>query len=376
MFKFNFKDDIHPFIPLNHFCFMAEGDEGGGGSGGDDDGGDQGDDDAGKGKGDEGGEGGEDEAAKAEAGLMADAKEGDAEGEKDSGKTIEFKGDKDTETLNVPEKFWDKEGDKLNEGAVLKSALEAGKEVRKLQNELTEAKKGVPSGVDKEVPEDADGYLGDGKGDDAFIKDGHLQLGEDAKNLQPIPIDDPVVKLFAEVAKEEGFSKDRFERIVSKVLVGVDDAVPVLDLEAEGEKFGPNAKAVAGANKTWADNQLESGALSQAEHVHLLNMGQTAVGLSVVNKLRIASGGKSIPVSASGVTGELPSKEEWYKSKPDHNNEPDAFAKWQEQGKAIFGEGHGGSSESGLGRPADQGGHRGAYEGGEGRSRTRGHAKK
>lgn len=368
MFNLNFKDDIHPFIPLNRFCFIdGDGDDGGGGSGGDGDG-DQGDDDD--------GDGGEDDAAKADAGLMADAEEGDAEGEKDSGKTIEFKGDKDTETLNVPDKFWDKEADKLNEGAVLKSALEAGKEVRKLQNELTEAKKGVPSGLDKEVPEDADGYLGDGKGDDAFIKEGHLQLGDDAKNLSPVSVDDPVVKQFAEIAKEEGFSKERFERIVSKVLTSVDDNVPTIDLEAEAEKFGPNAKAVAGTNKAWADNMLESGAISQAEHVHLQNMGGTAVGLSVVNKLRIATGGKAIPVGESGVDGELPSKEEWYASKPDHNKEPDAFAKWQKQGEQIFGTGHGGSSQSGLGRPADQGGHREAYEGGDGRSRTRGHKKK
>lgn len=363
---FNFEDE---FIPPS-ICFMADGDDdgGGGSSGGDDDGG----------TGD--GDGTGDDDPQADAGLMADAKKGDGEGDKDSGKTIEFKGDKETETLNVPEKFWDKEANKLNGGAVLKAALDAGKTVRQLQNELTEAKKGVPSGVDKEVPKDVDGYLDDGKGDDAFIKDGHLQLGDDVKNLRPIPVNDPVVKLFAEVAKEEGFSKERFERIVSRVLVGVDDNVPEsqkpLDLEAEGEKFGSNAKAVAGTNKTWADNMLESGAISQAEHVHLLNMGQTAVGLSVVNKLRIAAGGKTIPVVPGGVSGELPSKEEWMKSKPDHRTEPDAYTKWQDQGKELFGTGHGSSSESGLGRPADQGGNRATYEGGEGRSRTRGHKNK
>lgn len=369
--KINFKEDLfngvamfQPFIPSG-ICFMADEDGGDdGGSGGDDDGGD-----------DDGGDD-SDDGGKPDAGLMANASGGDGddeanEGDKDSGQTIEFKTDKATETLNVPEKFWDKDGDKLNEGAVLKAALDAGKTVRQLQNDLVEAKKLTGKPEDKSgVPEDVKGYLADSEGDNPFIKDGHLQLGEDAKNLKPVPIDDPVVQLFAEQAQKHGLTKDVFTSIVSEVLAGVDDAVPVIDLEAEAEKFGNNAGAVASTNKTWADNMKEAGELSGAEHIQLLNMGQTAVGLSLVNKLRISSGGKSIPVNESGVGGELPSKEEWYASKPDHRTDPVGYKKWQEDGAAIHGTDPAGSSESGLGAPQSQGGNKSSYEGQTDRGRN------
>ncbi len=336
----------------------GDGGGGGGGSEGGDDAGDSGGDDGGKGgTGDKDGGGGDDDGGEPDAGLMSEAGK-EEEGDKDSGKTIEHDG----ETLNVPEKFWDKDAEKLNEGAVLKAAIDAGKNVRQLQNDLAKAKKdGAAAQVDTDVPKETKGYLTDGEGDDALIKDGHFQLGEDPKALKPVPIDDPIIQLFAEVAKEEGFSKERFERIVRKVLIGVDDAVEVLDLEAEAEKFGPNAKAVAGTNKTWADNMLESGAISKAEHVHLLNMGQTAVGLSVVNKLRIKGGGKAIPVSEGGIDGELPSKAEWYAKKPDHRTDPEGYKKWQEEGKEIFGTAPAGSSENGLGAPQSKGGHQASY---------------
>jgi hypothetical protein len=351
----------------NGLCSIDdEGDDGGGGSGGDGDdgGGDQdGDDNDGDDKGGDGDDGG-----KPNKGLMSEGGDEDPEGEKDSGQTIEFKTDKTTETLNVPEKFWDKDGEKLNEGAVLKTALESGKAINKLQAELADAKKGIAT--DKSgVPEDVKEYLADSEGDDPFIKDGHLQLTDGGKNLKPVPIDDPVVQLFADVAKEEGIPKDQFNRIVSRVLAGVDENVPVMDLEAEAEKFGKNAKAVAGTNKAWADNMKEAGELSAAEHVHLMNMGQSAIGLSVVNKLRIATGGKSIPVNLDGVGGELPSKEEWYANKPDHRSDPVAYEKWQKQGEEIFGDEPAGSSQSGLGAPQSQGGSKSAYEGKEGKTR-------
>jgi len=134
------------------------------------------------------------------------------------------------------------------------------------------------------------------------------------------------------------------------------------DEAAEAEKFGTNAKGVAQANKTWVDNLHKTGVISEAEHLHVLNMGKDAVGLSVVNKLRMQGGGKAIPVTPGGVAGELPSKEEWYASKPDARLEPDKYGKWIKDGEAIFGTGPAGSSESGLGVPASRGGHRAARD--------------
>lgn len=340
--KFSTDNLFNDTFLSRRFCYAdGDGSDDSGGGGGDDDGSD--DDDAGSDDDDEGGE--------ADEGLM-NAGDDSEKGDADSGKTIDFKTDKGTEKLNVPDKFWDKDGDKLNEGAVLKTALEAGKELRTLKNQLAEAKKDGPGDVDKTVPETVEAYLENSKDEESpFIKDGMVQLGPDAKNITEVPIDDPVIKLFAEVAKEEGMSQERFERIVKKVLAGVDANVPEenkpLDLEAEAEKFGPNARAVAGSNKAWAATLLDNGEISSAEHVHLTNMGKTAVGLSVVNKLRIQGGGKAIPLgNTGGVGGELPSKAEWQASMPNHRTDPVAYEKWSKQGEEIWGTGKGGSSEN------------------------------
>lgn len=302
--------------------------------------------------------------AKPNSGLMSNATDDDGEDDKPSDKTLEFKTDKGSETLTVPQKWVGEDGE-INHAAILKSATDAGKSVRQLQNELAEAKKtGAGAKIDTEnVPKDAAGYLVNSEGDDKFILDGKVQLGPDPKSLSPVPIDDPVIQLFAEVAQEEGFSAERFQRIVSRVMAGVDDAAPVLDLEAEATAFGSNAKAVAMTNKSWADNLLTSGSISNAEHVHLLNMGQTAIGLSVVNKVRVMTGGKTIPTGQTGVSGELPSKDEWYANMPNRHKDHAGYEKWRKQGEELFGTEPSGSSESGFGVPSNQGGAQSSYTG-------------
>lgn len=323
----------------------GDGGQGGEGEGGDDAG--KGGDGGGSGDGDEGGEG-----AKPGEGLMANAgKGGGDEGDQDSDKTIQFASDGKTEDLTVPKKWIGEDGE-INHGAILKSALDAGKSVRQLQNELAEAKKGVKPEDGGDVPEKPEGYL-----TDDVIQDGVFQKPEGVGKLSDIPADDPALVGFTEIAKEAGLTPGQFKTILSKTMLMADGMTPEpFDEAAEAEKFGPNAKAVAVTNKTWADNMHEAGVLSDAEWAHLCEMGKTAVGLSVVNKIRMQTGGKNIPANQTGVAGELPSKQEWYNNKPDHRTDPDGYAKWQEQGKELFGEGAAGSSEAGLGLPSSQGG--------------------
>ena len=196
--KINFKTMLLTGIaPFNPYCFAdddpgdgAGGDDGsGGGSGG-------GDGDGGQGEGgDQGGDGeGDGDGGKPNAGLMANADGKDEqEGDKDSGKTLEFTSDGKTETLTVPAKFVGEDGE-INQGAILKSALDAGKSVRQLQNDLAEAKKGVVSG---DAPETAEEYLSDD-----VIKDGVFQKPEGVGKLSDIPSDDPGLVGFTEIAKK------------------------------------------------------------------------------------------------------------------------------------------------------------------------------
>jgi hypothetical protein len=290
----------------------------------------------GKGDGDEGG----DDNLDRSGGLMGDGtppKEGD-DGGKDE---HEYKFGE--ETIKVPDAFWDKDKSEVNVGAALKSALDSRKELTKLQNEIKTIKE---TGEPGEIPEKPEDYLSDD-----ILHEGQIQTPEGVKNLEAIKSDDPGLTEFLKVAHEAKLTPKQFETIVKGTMLIADGmTAPPFDEKAEGEKFGKNYKAVGMANVAWVDGLVKSGEMSAAEAAHVKAMGRDAVGLSVVNKMRMLAGGKPLPTGeGTGVAGELPSKAEWYKSRPDPHKEPAKYEQWQEQGKELFGTAPSGSSESGLG---------------------------
>lgn len=346
MFIFNFDDYLKA-----RFC-CAEGDDGGEEGGGGSSGG---------GNEDEGGEqldGG---------GLLAKAEEGsgDGEGEKGEGGGDSDDGDKGAtnvfkvgdEEFKVPEKYWDKETGAPNTGALLKSALEGDKAVKELKAEVAEAKKSGKG----EVPEKADGYLAEEAFESVDDPDGNemkvVKRPEGLPDKVPdIPSDDPVLKDFAERAHKRGITTEQFVGIVHDAMELAGGVLPdPIDPEKELQKLGDSGRQMAQANRVWLDGLYDSGDLSQSEWTRLMNVGRDAVGVSAIEKLRAASGHKPIPVGGGGVGDELPSAEEWYKSMPNRNEDPDAYAKWQKQGEQLFGTQPAGTSPTGLGVPASRG---------------------
>lgn len=307
-------------------------------------------DDNGEGEGDGGGAEGEG------GGLLDDAKPGEAggEGEKKApaaAGVYEIKGaDGKVEKIDVPEKFWDKTAKAINTAAVLKSALSGEKQIGTLTADLAKLKGQKPG----EVPEKAEGYL-----DADTMKDGLFLMPDGVKNIAQIKADDPGLKLVAQIAKDIGLTKTQFKELVSRTVIGADGFMPkAFDKAGEIAKLAgsdkPEARAKAEGRintlRTWADGLVEAGTLSAAEHGALMAVGRTAVGVSALEKVRAASGGKTLP-NDGGVGGEIPSKSEWYAKMPDHRTDPTGYEKWREEGAEIFGTGPAGTSQAGLGAP-------------------------
>lgn len=308
--------------------------------------GDEGEEGAGGSGGDAGGGGGE-------AGLLGNAGtggegEGGGEGGGDDkgGETARFVMDGDNK-IDVPEQFWDSEKGEVNQTALLKSFSDTKTALRQNQNELAELKKSGKG----EVPEKAEDYLSED-----VIVDGVFNAPEGVTRLENIPSDDPGLVGMAEVAQKHGLTPDQFKGIVTDAMLLADGFMPEpFNEKAELEKLGENGAALVSGLRTWADGLLANGHLSEDEHAYTLAFGQTAIGVSTLNKLRADMQGHTIPLGNAGAGEGLPSKEQWYASMPKANEDPDAYAKWQKQGEQIFGTEPAGSSQSGLGVPASRG---------------------
>lgn len=286
-------------------------------------------------------------------GLLADADEEDpAEGEdktpKGDDKTPKSYKTKIGDTEHeVPAAFWDAKANDgkggINVVALLKSHGDTKANHDRLANELAEAKKNGGA----KPPEKPEGYL-----TADVLKDGLFLKPEGTVRMQDIKADDPGLVLMAQVAHKHGLSLAQFKGIVSDVMIGADGFLPEpLDTAAElaklgGEKAIPQVRAL----KSWITNLHTGGILSADEYAHLIGVGQRAIGVTALNKIRTATGAKPIPLGEGGVDGVLPSKEEWYANKPPHTDTV-AYEKWVKQGEDVFGTAPAGSSGT-FGVPA------------------------
>jgi hypothetical protein len=225
------------------------------------------------------------------AGLLAGGKgdDGDAggDGDVDDGAAKDDAGDGAKRPDHVPEKFFDATtGDiKADELAKAYSTLEAA-------HSRLKQDKGVA-----DRPETDEAYLADG-----------FEMPEGADRLDPIDVDDPVLKGFAKIAHEEGLSVKQFRNISSKFLGLANEQLPVpLDMEAEKAKLGPTADQQINGLKQWVD----SAGLTDEELDFAYHFGASAVGIRTLAKMRQNGSLKPIPLGAPIAEGGM-SKDEWY----------------------------------------------------------------
>lgn len=141
-----------------------------------------------------------------------------------------------------------------------------------------------------EVPETAEGYFGAG-----------VTVPEEATNFKGLGADDPGVKSWAEVCKEEGLGKDIASRLMTKMLVKMNDhAAAPIDPDEEFKALGKNAQATVDGVFVWVDSRVATGEFSEDDVAVIDGLSQTANGIRLLAKFRNMTGEKPIPVDPGG----------------------------------------------------------------------------
>lgn len=153
-------------------------------------------------------------------------------------------------------------------------------------------------------------------------KDGKYDLTP----VKDIPEDDPMLAGFLSVAKENGLSQKAVAEILT--LVGQTTAqqreASTVNVKAEMEKLGPNAKEILTDTLRWSQSLVAKGVLSKDEQAELKIMAGTATGVKVLQKMRAYYGDRAIPVNVGAVEGETYSKEDLQAmvGKPEYKTDP------------------------------------------------------
>lgn len=182
----------------------------------------------------------------------------------------------------LAEKFWNAKDKAINVEALMKSHADAEKALGELKRS-----KGPGGG---EVPETAEGYFKEG-----------VKVPDDAPNFRGLEADDPGLMSWADVCKEEGIGKDLAGRLMTKMLVKMNDhATPPLDPDEEMKSLGKNGQSVVDGVFTWVEGMERSGDLSEDDIAVVEQMSMTANGIRLLAKFRNMSGQAPIPVLPGG----------------------------------------------------------------------------
>lgn len=197
----------------------------------------------------------------------------------------------------IAEQFWDKQAGTLKDEALANSY----NELRKEFNKLSQGKEAQ----EEKAPGDPKDYLKDfkpphrtrpGEGQ----KEGELL--DQYKNIQP---DDPFFVAMSKAAKNSNLSKGQFDDMMQDVMEELHKTLPEpFNSEKELALLGEGGEKMVKTNSTWVNHLHKNGVLNEAQFNHLISVGNTALGVEVVNKLRINSGEKPIPVNASVNSGQ------------------------------------------------------------------------
>lgn len=252
---------------------------------------------------------------------------------------------------DVPAQFWDAKANDgkgaINQAALLKSFNDTKAAHDRLATQ-------IKNGVVGTMPEKAADYL-----TADVLKDGVFKRPDGVVKLSDIKADEPALVKWTEIAHKHKLTAEQFHGIISDTMILADGfSDEPYDADKEMAKLGGAdvAKPAMRTIKSWLGGLHQAEALTAEEYAFAVAIGKTAVGVQTLNKLRAQTGQKIIPLNTTEhVQDELPTKDQWYASKPDHRKEPDAYAKWQQQGEALFGTGAAGTSQAGLGVPASTG---------------------
>ena len=191
---------------------------------------------------------------------------------------------------DIPEQFWDKEKGILKAEALGKSYADLRKEFNKLQKSKQNGK----------ALDTAEAYLEDFQTPTEYENEEGEKVNLD--RIRDIPTDDPGLVAYSKAAKKWGLSKEQFEGVMLDVLAGSNDGLPEpFNRQAELDALGGEDKAlpVIQTNQRWLLHLHKTGILNEDQYKYSLDFGTTAIGVETLNKIRVNSGEKPIPVGAS-----------------------------------------------------------------------------
>ena len=193
------------------------------------------------------------------------------------------------------EQHWDEKKGEINTEALAKSYKDLRKEFNKVKKE------GVK---DPKAPDTAEAYLTDFKSPTEF-KD-QEGVTHELDRIGEIAADDPGLTAAAGACKRHNVSKEAFEDIVISYLGAANELMPEpFNREAELESLGGEEKAlpVISTNQKWLIHLHKTGVLNEDEYNLYLGLGRSALGIQALNKIRVNSGEKPIPIGATVSTG-------------------------------------------------------------------------
>lgn len=194
----------------------------------------------------------------------------------------------------IPQQFWDKQTGTPKDQAFYKSYTDLRRELGQMRNAKDNFK----------APETADEYLKDYIPPHRIRPIGEQKEGEVMDRFGDLDAQDPVFIAVAKAAKNVNMSKGQFDDFMQGVMEDIHPMLPeVFNAEKEMSKLGESGKMMIQTNSNWIANLKKSGMLNEDQHHHMLSMGATALGVEVVNILRLNSGEKPIPVTTSVNTG-------------------------------------------------------------------------
>jgi len=191
---------------------------------------------------------------------------------------------------NIAEQFWDSEKGELKGGELANSYNSLRKEFNRLSQDKG---KGAPEKFEDYLEDYKPPHRGRARGDE---KEGAVldRFGE----LDP---QDPVFVAMAKFAKQGNMSPAAFTDGMQDLMEELHVLLPEpINPEKELATLGEGAEHMVKTNSDWVGTLARNGIVNEDEYNLLLNFGSTALGVQLVNKLRLNSGEKPIPGKLNG----------------------------------------------------------------------------
>jgi len=159
-------------------------------------------------------------------------------------------------------------------------------------------------------------------------------------DLQP---DDPVFVAMSKAAKSANMSKGQFDDFMQDALEHIHPLLKEpFNPEQELGKLGEGGDKMVQVNSSWIQRLQKNGVLNEDQHRLMLSFGATALGVEVVNALRLNSGEKPIPINTSVNSGVKTANEaQAMLADPRYNEDSPAGDAYRAEVDKVFAEVHG-----------------------------------